>query len=87
MCKFSAPPGYVRTKPIERPTLGPFIPVIEAILAAADASGCTIHLPYDVVVARGALCPDPDATASAGTRARTSAGASAATVPEPRQHI
>lgn len=34
MCKFSAPPGYVRTKPIERPTLGPFIPVIDAILAA-----------------------------------------------------
>ena len=34
MCKFSAPPGYVRSKPIERPTLGPFIPVIDAILAA-----------------------------------------------------
>ena len=34
MCKFSAPPGYVRTKPIERPTLGPFLGVIEAILAA-----------------------------------------------------
>ena len=34
MCRFSAPPGYVRTKPVERPTLGPFLGVIEAILAA-----------------------------------------------------
>ena len=34
MCRFSAPPGYVRTKPVSRPTLGPFIGVIDAILAA-----------------------------------------------------
>jgi transposase len=33
MCRFSAPPGYQRSKPIERPTLGAFIGVIEAILA------------------------------------------------------
>jgi hypothetical protein len=29
MCRFSAPPGYQRTKPIERPTLGPFLGVID----------------------------------------------------------
>ena len=34
MCRFSAPPGYQRIKPIERPTLGPFIGVIDAILSA-----------------------------------------------------
>ena len=34
MCRFSAPPGYVRTKPPGKPKLGPFIPVIDAILAA-----------------------------------------------------
>ena len=34
MCRFSAPPGYQRTKPIERPTLGPFLVVIDAILEA-----------------------------------------------------
>jgi transposase len=34
MCRFSAPPGYQRTKPVERPTLGPFIGVIEAILGS-----------------------------------------------------
>lgn len=33
MCRFSAPPGYVRTKPPGKPKLGPFIPVIDAILA------------------------------------------------------
>ncbi|MGD9540854.1 IS21 family transposase [Methylocystis sp.] len=32
MCRYSAPPGYVRTKPPERPKLGPLIPVIDAIL-------------------------------------------------------
>ncbi len=32
MCRFSAPPGYMRTKPVERPTLGPFFGVIDAIL-------------------------------------------------------
>ena len=34
MCRFSSPPGYLRSKPVERPTLGPFIGVIDAILAA-----------------------------------------------------
>jgi hypothetical protein len=32
MCRFSAPPGYVRTKPPGKPKLGAFIPVIDAIL-------------------------------------------------------
>jgi transposase len=34
ICRFSAPPGYVRTKPPGKPKLGPLIPVIDAILAA-----------------------------------------------------
>src|SRR3712207_6407131 len=34
MCRFPEPPGYVRTKPVERPKLGPLTAVIEAILAA-----------------------------------------------------
>lgn len=34
MCRYSAPPGYVRTKPPERPKLGPLIPAIDAILEA-----------------------------------------------------
>jgi transposase len=34
MCRFSAPPGYVRQKPPGKPKLGPLIPVIDAILAA-----------------------------------------------------
>jgi hypothetical protein len=33
MCRFSAPPGYVRSKPPGKPKLGPLIPVIDAILA------------------------------------------------------
>jgi transposase len=32
MCRFSVPPGYVRTKPVARPKLGPLIGVIDAIL-------------------------------------------------------
>ena len=34
MCRFSLPPGYTRTKPVERPKLGPLVPVIDAILEA-----------------------------------------------------
>ena len=34
MCQFSAPPGYVRKKPPARPKLGPFVSIIDAILAA-----------------------------------------------------
>ena len=32
MMKFTAPPGYVRTKPPAKPKLDPFIPVIDRIL-------------------------------------------------------
>ena len=34
MCRFSLPPGYTRTKPAEKPKLGPLLPVIDAILVA-----------------------------------------------------
>jgi transposase len=34
MCRFSLPPGYVRTKPVEKPKLGPLLPVIDLILEA-----------------------------------------------------
>ncbi len=34
MCRFSLPPGYMRTKPVEKPKLGPLLPVIDAILEA-----------------------------------------------------
>ncbi len=32
MCRFSMPPGYTRTKPAEKPKLGPHVAVIDAIL-------------------------------------------------------
>jgi hypothetical protein len=38
MCRYSAPPGYVRTRPAEKPKLGPLLPVIEAILEADRAA-------------------------------------------------
>ena len=34
MCRFSLPPGYMRTKPVDKPKLGPLLPVIDAILEA-----------------------------------------------------
>ena len=34
MCRFSVPPGYQRTKPPEKPKLGPLMPMIDAILEA-----------------------------------------------------
>ena len=34
MCRFSVPPGYQRTKPPEKPKLGPLTPVIDTIMAA-----------------------------------------------------
>jgi hypothetical protein len=34
MCRFSVPPGYQRSKSLEKPKLGPLTPVIDAILAA-----------------------------------------------------
>src|ERR1700719_3266368 len=38
MCRYSAPPGYVRSKAPERPKLGPLVPVIDAILEADKAA-------------------------------------------------
>ena len=38
MCRFSLPPGYTRTRPVEKPKLGPLLPVIEAILEADRTS-------------------------------------------------
>ena len=34
MCRYSAPPGYARSKAPERPKLAPLAPVIDAILEA-----------------------------------------------------
>ncbi len=34
MCRYPEPPGYQRTKPPEKPKLGPLLPVIDAILEA-----------------------------------------------------
>jgi len=34
ICRYSAPPGYVRSKAPERPKLGSLVPVIDSILAA-----------------------------------------------------
>ena len=34
MCRYSAPPGYVRQRPAAKPKLGPLVPVIEAMLEA-----------------------------------------------------
>ena len=34
MCRYSVPPGYVRSKEPEKPKLGPLIPVIDAILVS-----------------------------------------------------
>ena len=38
MCRYAAPPGYVRSKEPKRPKLGPLVPVIEAILEADKAA-------------------------------------------------
>lgn len=38
MCRYAAPPGYVRTKPVARPKLGPLIGVIDAILDADETA-------------------------------------------------
>jgi transposase len=38
MCRFSLPPGYVRTKPVVKPKLGALVPVIDAILEADQAA-------------------------------------------------
>ena len=36
MCRYAVPPGYVRTKGVPRPKLGPLIGVIDAIVEADD---------------------------------------------------
>jgi transposase len=38
MCRYAAPPGYVRTKPVERPKLGLLVAVIDTILEADEAA-------------------------------------------------
>ena len=38
MCRYSAPPGYVRSRPADKPKLGPLMPAIEAILEADRAA-------------------------------------------------
>src|SRR6202011_3775080 len=38
MCRFSLPPGYTRTKPVSKPSLGQLLPLIDAILEA-DRTG------------------------------------------------
>jgi len=38
MCRFSLPPGYTRTRPVEKPKLGPLLPVIDSILQADQAA-------------------------------------------------
>ena len=40
MCRYSAPPGYVRTKAPKRPKLGPLLPVIDAILETGKTHVC-----------------------------------------------
>ena len=44
MCRYSAPPGYVRSGPATKPKLGPLVPVIEAILEAAGAPDTVLAL-------------------------------------------
>jgi transposase len=38
MCRYAAPPGYVRTKPVARPKLDPLVGVIDAILEADETA-------------------------------------------------
>ena len=48
MCRFSEPPGYVRTKPVERPKLGPLVGAIDAILAAPVHAPAALYTLYGV---------------------------------------
>jgi hypothetical protein len=41
MCRYSTPLGYVRSKPPERPKLGPLAPVIDAVLEADKTAPAT----------------------------------------------
>jgi hypothetical protein len=45
MCRYSVPPGYVRSKTPERPKLGPLVPVIDAVLEA-DKTGAAENSPF-----------------------------------------
>jgi hypothetical protein len=47
MFRFSLPLGYTRTKPAEKPKLGPLLPVIDAMLIPREAA----H-PFRDIVAR-----------------------------------
>ena len=38
MCRYSVPPGYMRTKDPEKPKLGPLLPVIDTILESDKAA-------------------------------------------------
>ncbi len=38
MCRFSLPPGYTRTRPVEKPKLGPLLRVIDSILQGDQAA-------------------------------------------------
>lgn len=38
MLRFAVPPGYARSQPIHRPKLGPFVELIEQILAKIKSS-------------------------------------------------
>jgi transcriptional regulator with XRE-family HTH domain len=38
MCRYSAPPGYVRTKAVGRPKIGALLGVIDAILDGDDTA-------------------------------------------------
>jgi hypothetical protein len=48
MCRFSLPPGYTRTKPVEKPKLGPLLPVIDSVNA-----GAKMHRPAGVKMHQG----------------------------------
>ena len=40
MCQFSLPPGYTRTKPVDKPKLGPLLFVLDAILEGGPDGAC-----------------------------------------------
>ena len=57
MMKFSVPPGYRRSKPSVKPKLGPFIMIIDGILAddttTNPAEEATAHVAEDFRAAAG----------------------------------
>ena len=54
MMKFTAPPGYVRTKPPAKPKLDPFIPMIDRILLTTSRARGNSNIRRR---ARGWSCP------------------------------